>query len=213
MENITDIAKRIYESGLYGGSISDIVDELSTFKKECVKEIPLETVVIQRVWAMPNGLTFTIKPIRELLNRYIKDYMVVIDPFANNSEYGTITNDLNEDYKTDYHLDALEFLRLMPSSSCDVVLYDPPYSITQAAQLYKSYGKKKLEINVANMKYWAECKNEVARILKTEGIAITFGWNTNGIGKNRNFRQLEILIVAHGGSKNDTLVTIESKVV
>ena len=182
-------------------------------RMKSVKRSQIDRLVIQRIWAMPNGLTFTIKPIRELLQRYIAPDLIVVDPFANNSKYGTITNDLNEDYETDYHLDALEFLRLMADNSCDVVLYDPPYSITQAAQLYKSYGKKKLEINVANMKYWAECKNEVARILKNGGIAITFGWNTNGIGKNRNFRQLEILIVAHGGSKNDTLVTIERKVV
>lgn len=171
----------------------------------------VESININRIWAMPNGSTFTIKPIRELLERYVKDDYVIIDPFAKDSKYGTITNDLNEEYETDYNLDALEFLRLMESDSADMVLYDPPYSITQASTLYKSYGKKKLEINVANMKYWAECKNEVARILKTNGIAILCGWSSNGIGKGRGFKFEEILLVAHGGSKNDTIVTVEHK--
>jgi len=166
---------------------------------------------IIRKWAMPNGLTFKIKPIKEILEKYVKSGMVIIDPFANKNKWGTITNDLNPGFDTDYHLDALEFLRKMDSNSADVVLYDPPYSITQAAQIYKSYGKKRLEINVDNMKYWAECKNEISRILKTNGVAISCGWNSNGIGKGRGFEILEILLVAHGGSKNDTIVTVERK--
>jgi hypothetical protein len=78
--------------------------------------------------------------------------------------------------------------------------------------LYKEYGKKKLEINVANMKYWAEIKNEIARILKLNGRVICCGWNSNGLGKNRGFEMTDMLIVNHGGSKNDTLVTLEYKV-
>ena len=92
------------------------------------------------------------------------------------------------------------------------MLFDPPYSITQASELYKEYGKEKLEINVSNMKYWALCKDNVARILKSNGRVICCGWNTNGLGKNRGFEMDKILIVSHGGSKNDTLVTLEHKI-
>lgn len=164
---------------------------------------------IKRVWAMPNKNTFSIKPIKEFVEKYIGG--VIIDPFANNCKYGTITNDLNPEFDTTCHLDALEFLKLQESNSADVVLYDPPYSITQAAECYKSYGKEKLEVNVANMKYWALCKDNIARILKPGGICLCFGWNTNGLGKNRGFEMIEILIVPHGGSKNDTLCTAERK--
>ena len=168
-------------------------------------------VKINKVWAMPNSKTFTIKPIKQLIERYIQNAKVIIDPFANDCRYGTIRNDLNPEFDTDYHLDALEFLSETDSNSADLVLYDPPYSISQAAECYKSYGKEKLKINVANMKYWAECKNEIARILKTNGIVICCGWNTNGLGKGRGFEMQEILIVSHGGSKNDTLITVETK--
>ncbi len=159
---------------------------------------------------MPNKLTFTISPIKELIECYADG--VIVDPFANNSKYGTLTNDLNLEFDTDYNLDALTFLKQCDSASSDVVLYDPPYSITQAAQCYKSYGKEKLEINVANMGYWAKCKDEVARIAKSNSIVIIFGWNSNGVGINRGFNMLEILLVAHGGSKNDTIVTVERKI-
>jgi len=164
-----------------------------------------------RIWAMPNKLTFTIKPIKELVQKYVAKSKIIIDPFANQSSYGTITNDLNPEFETDYNLDALTFLRKMETGKADLVLFDPPYSITQAAQCYKDYGKDKLERSVANMGYWGDCKNEVARILKPNGIALICGWNSNGIGKNRGFEMLEILLVPHGGSKNDTIVTVERK--
>lgn len=166
---------------------------------------------INRIWAMPNKLTFTIKPIKEIVTKYLHESKVIIDPFANQSKYGTITNDLNPEFGTDYNLDALSFLKIMKSNSADLLLFDPPYSITQASQCYKDYGKDKLSTSVSNMKYWSECKNEVARILKPNGIAIICGWNSNGIGKGRNFEMIEILIVPHGGSKNDTIVTVEKK--
>lgn len=168
-------------------------------------------MVINKTWAMPNKNTFTIKPIKELIEKYLYDGAVVVDPFANNSKYGTITNDLNGEFETDYHLDALEFLKQLKAESADFILYDPPYSITQASECYKNYGKEKLETNVANMKYWKCCKDECARVLKPGGVLISFGWNTNGAGLRRGFETLEILIVSHGGSKNDTLVTVEEK--
>ena len=160
---------------------------------------------------MPNKLTFTIKPIRELVEFYCDTHETIVDPFANESKLGTITNDLNPEFNTTCNLDALAFLKLQESESCDLVLFDPPYSITQAAQCYKSYGKEKLEKGVHNMGYWAECKSEVARILKRNGRVIVCGWSTNGVGKGRGFKMEEILIVPHGGSKNDTLVTVEIK--
>jgi len=166
---------------------------------------------INRTWAMPNKNTFTILPIKDLLNKYITNDKIWIYGFANESKIATITNDLNPEYNTEYNLDALQFFKNYSDLTIDGVLFDPPYSITQASQCYKSYGKEKLEINVSNMGYWGEIKNQIARILKPNGIAICFGWNSNGIGKERGFSLIEILLVPHGGSKNDTIVTVEKK--
>jgi len=76
---------------------------------------------------MPNKNTFSIKPIKEMIAREITDG-VWIDPFANNNKLATITNDLNPEYDTDYHLDANDFLKQFEDESIDGVLYDPPYS-------------------------------------------------------------------------------------
>ena len=86
------------------------------------------TIKINKVWAMPNKNTFSIKPIQELLKKYIKPELLSIDAFANSSKIATITNDIDTQYDTDYNLDALDFYKLFDSNSVDIVLYDPPYS-------------------------------------------------------------------------------------
>lgn len=158
---------------------------------------------IARIWAMPNKWTFTIPPIAELL----KEEMVGLtaDPFAGKNSPAHEQNDIEEtagNIDAD-HTDALTWLKGKRTARYDTVLYDPPYSITQA----RMYGKKEF----SSMKYWADCKNEIARILKPGGKAICFGWSSMGIGKNRGFEMNRILLVPHGGSKNDTIVTVETK--
>ena len=154
---------------------------------------------IDRVWAMPNKWTFTIKPIKELLESEVGDG-VWCDPFAgeNGGKYAEHTNDIERGGK-----DALTYLQEFSDEQFDGVLFDPPYSITQA----RMYGKKEF----SSMKYWADCKNGIARILKPGGKAICFGWSSMGLGKNRGFELQRILLVPHGGSKNDTICTVETK--
>ena len=164
-------------------------------------------MLISRVWAMPNKWTFTIKPIKQLLSRYSigKEW---IDPFAGENSPADITNDLNPERPAKYHLDALEFLQ--QQNEAEGVLYDPPYSFRQASECYKKVGRE--AFIVTRMDYWSKCKNEITRICKPDGIVISFGWNSNGMGKNRGFEILEILIVPHGGDKHDTIVTVERKI-
>lgn len=148
---------------------------------------------------MPSRWTFTIKPIRELLAEEVLG-IGWVDPFAgqNGKLYSQTLNDIEYG-----GTDALTFLKSLESESANGVLYDPPYSITQA----RMYGKKEF----SSMKYWGDCKTEIARILRPGGKAICFGWSSMGIGKNRGFEMKRILLVPHGGSKNDTMVTVEIK--
>lgn len=159
---------------------------------------------------MPNKNTFSIPPIKELVARYTQNQNVIVDPFANNSKIGTITNDMNPKYGTMYHMDALEFLQQLESESADVVLYDPPYSLRQVKECYEGVG---ITVTAEHTKasWRARHLDEIARILKPNGLCLCFGWNTNGVGKKRGFEMIEALIVPHGGSKNDTLCTVEIK--
>ena len=165
---------------------------------------------ITRVWAMPNKNTFTIFPIRAFVERLIEGANVIVDPFANECKYGTITNDLNPSYDTTYHMDALDFLRLIPANSADLVLYDPPYSLRQVKESYEGVGIAMTQEN-AQSSWRARHLDEIARILKPKGKAICFGWNSNGVGKTRGMEMVRVLLVSHGGSHNDTICTVEIK--
>ncbi len=166
-------------------------------------------MIIHRVWAMPNKNTFSIKPIKELIEKY-NTGGTIIDAFANNSKIATITNDLDTQYNTDYHMDALDFFKIFEDKSVDMVLYDPPYSPRQVSECYKNLGKT-VNMQTTQASYWSNHKKEIGRIVKTGGIVITCGWNSGGIGEKYGFKIIEVLLVPHGGWHNDTIVTVEKK--
>jgi hypothetical protein len=167
-------------------------------------------MIINKKWEMPNANTFSIKCINELIYKYFDDKYLSIDPFANINKIAKFTNDLCKEYKTTHNLDALEFLKLFNDASVDFVLYDPPYSPRQVSEVYKKHGFS-VNMQTTQSIFWTKIKHEISRIVKPNGICISFGWNSNGIGKKLNFTALEILLVAHGGIHNDTICTVEKK--
>ena len=158
---------------------------------------------------MPNKNTFDIPPIHKIIDKYI--FGVSIDPFANKNRIATITNDLDPQYQCDYSMDALDFLKSFVDDSVDTVLYDPPYSPRQVSECYRKLNQT-VNMETTSASYWANQKKEISRIVKKDGIVITCGWNSGGIGINNGFEIVEILLVAHGGWHNDTIVTVERKV-
>jgi hypothetical protein len=71
---------------------------------------------------------------------------------------------------------------------------------------------KTVNMQTTQSSFWGDLKKEISRIVKVEGVVISFAWNTNGIGKTKGFEIIEILTVAHGGNHNDTLCTVEKKI-
>lgn len=167
------------------------------------------SIQIERVWAMPNKNTFDIKPIHELIVEELTDGLW-IDPFANTNKLASVTNDLNPDYDTDYHMDALDFMKMFDSDSVDGVLYDPPYSPRQVSECYNNVGYN-VTWDTTKASFWGNHKREISRIVKIGGKVITFGWNSGGIGYKYGFEIERILLVPHGGWHNDTICTVEVK--
>jgi hypothetical protein len=164
---------------------------------------------IERKWAMPSKNTFTIKPIKELLERYGvgKNW---IDPFAGEYSSAEITNDLNPNKPTKYHLEAIDFLKQL-KGEYGGGLYDPPYSLRQIMECYDGFGAT-VDKKWATTKFYSDTKTELANKIKTGGICISFGWNSIGLGKKRGFEIVEILLVSHGRLHNDTICTVEKKI-
>jgi len=187
----------------------------------------------ERIWCMPNKQTFSIKPIRELLEEELPSQEIRfcgeddedllrrygydckpqwIDPFVNHCghQYANVTNDLNPEFKADFHLDALEFLKTFRDESVDGVLFDPPYSPRQVSECYKGVGIK-VTSETTQSSFYTKLKKEIARIVKPNGKVICFGWNSGGVGKKLGFELVRILLVPHGSVHNDTIVTVEVK--
>ena len=167
-------------------------------------------ILFNRQWEMPNSNTFDIKCISLLIHKYHKSEMISIDPFANKNRIAKITNDLDPEMNADYCMDALDFLKHFDDNSIDFVLYDPPYSPRQVSECYKKLSKT-VNTQTTQSSFWGNLKKQISRITKPNAIVISFGWNTNGIGKTNGFEIVEILLVAHGGIHNDTIVTVEKK--
>jgi len=159
---------------------------------------------------MPNKWTFKIPPIAELVARYVGDGKGWIDPFAGMYSPAEFTNDLNPEMPTTYHLDALDFLKML-QGQYQGVLFDPPYTPRQVKESYNSVGRH-MEQDDALLGYKrGQYKSLIAPLVKTGGVSISCGWNSVGIGKKLGFRIIEILLVCHGSDHNDTICTVERK--
>ena len=158
---------------------------------------------------MPSKWTFEIIPIRQFVHKYINDN-VWIDPFAGFNSPANITNDLNTDAPTDYHLEAEDFMKTVEPDFYGCI-FDPPYSLVQVSKSYASLGLRFYgKANPTGS--FPRVRNIISEKIQIGGIVLHFGWNSNGFGKGRNFEILEILLVAHGGNRNDTICMAERKV-
>lgn len=164
---------------------------------------------ITRTWAMPNKETFKIKPIAELLSRWVGDGKGWIDPFAGDNSPAEFTNDLNPKKKAKTHKEAVDFCKEQ-TQMFNGVLFDPPYSGRQVKEHYNEIGLD-ISTNHTNSNFYWKVKRAIANKIKESGYAISFGWNSNGFGKKYGFEIIEILLVPHGSSHNDTIVTVERK--
>ena len=166
-------------------------------------------IIMNRYWAMPDKFTFRIAPIADLLKRY-EVGIGWIDPFAGDYSPAEITNDLNPKRRAKYHLHAKEFADQLDGVYSGI-LFDPPYSLRQVRECYDEIGIDLLSKEDTNY-FPRNIKNIIAPKIKQYGFAISFGWSSEGFGMKSGFIIREILLVAHGGKHNDTIVTVEQKI-
>ena len=159
---------------------------------------------------MPNKWTFQIKPIAELLTRYVGDGKGWIDPFAGMNSPAEMKNDIRPDMKADYHMDALDFLKTLDGRRFNGIIFDPPYSLHQMKECYDGIGRKMTSREATE--FYGDLRKVIKRLILPGGIGISFGWNSIGLGKTHGWQIIEILLVCHGRAHNDTIVTVERKV-
>ena len=165
--------------------------------------------MMSRAWAMPSGATFTIKPIKSLLEKYVGDGKLWADPFAGNNSPAEFTNDLDPSTKAKDHELAKDWVRKLPSN-LKGALFDPPYSYRQVMEHYTAIGRTVHQDDTGSY-FYSSVKRLLAPKIEFGGLIICFGWNSTGMGKNLGFSLVEVLLVCHGGHNNDTIVTVEKR--
>lgn len=161
-------------------------------------------MIITREWCMPSIWTFKLPPVRKIISRYLTENWA--DPFAGQFSPVDITNDI-EGRGAKYSMDGLEFLKTLKDESVEGVLFDPPYSTEQCLRRYTP----KCNGTAGRAEYWSKCKDEITRIIKPGGHVISFCWDSCGIGKNRGFEIIEIMLLCHGACHQDTIITVDKK--
>lgn len=175
----------------------------------------MSNIKFNRTWAMANSETFSIKPIGDFVKRYLlKSKFHTVDPFARNTCLAENTNDINPNTLAKYHLDALEFLKLMKSQGvwCDVLILDPPYTPRQVSECYKELGLKVTQQDTQNARFMKNLRDEADKIMYKDGIVLSFGYNSVGMGIKRGYKIEEILLCCCGGMHNDIICLAERKI-
>jgi hypothetical protein len=125
------------------------------------------------------------------------------DPFANESfttkqhdNQFWYTNDLNPKFNTMYNLEANEFSEKMlelnknTNLEFDLLLFDPPYNLSQLKKQYEGIGKDLEQWQC--LRPFDKCKDELARTVKLGGSVIHFGFGSRAFGKRRGFETIAI---------------------
>jgi hypothetical protein len=170
-----------------------------------------QDIIFSKQWCMPSHHTFEMKPVLAFINRHQNTTgLPSTDPFSGRSMIADIRNDLDPETGCQTNTDALFFLQSLKDNSIGLLYFDPPYSVRQVSECYRKLGLT-VNMETTQSSFWTKLKKEVQRVVIPGGKVLSFGWNTQGIGKGLGFKQIEIMIVSHGGPHNDTLCTAEIK--
>jgi hypothetical protein len=167
--------------------------------------------VVTRAFGFPNEDTLSCPPIADFARRWLADRAVIVDPFARNSHWATLySNDLNPATRARFHMHAWLFLWMLARQKvcADAVIFDPPFSPTQVKRVYDSIGVKADRRDTQTARLKRVCRWLIRRISGPGTVVLSFGWNTQGMGREWNLE--ELLICDHGGDHNATLCRAET---
>ena len=146
-----------------------------------------------------NRWTFKIKNIREWVEKTCEGKVLNLFAGITKLNLDETRNDLDETSLAEYHKDALAFVKEWDGEKFDTTLLDPPYSYRKSMEMYKGIKASPFR----------QLKDEIPRILKKNGIVITFGYHSNTMGKIRGFQVERIGLFSHGGAIHDTIASVE----
>ncbi len=112
-----------------------------------------------------------------------------------------IRNDIDPTMDAVYNLDALDFVKGWAGFPFDTIIADPPYSYRKSMEMYNGNLNSRFKL----------IADEIPKILKQDGIVISFGYHSTFMGKKRGFDLKELCVFAHGGAQHCTIGIIEGR--
>jgi hypothetical protein len=149
--------------------------------------------------------TFQVKGIRQWVEERCKG-MWVLNLFAGPTRLEgciEITNDLNTQFNTLYHMDALDCVKklIVMGAQFHRIVLDPPYSYRKSMEMYEGNRNSRFK----------EICDLLPQLLVPGGKVITFGYHSIVMGASRGFQVEEICLISHGGAMRTTIATVEEK--
>lgn len=132
----------------------------------------------------------------------------LVDPFARRcfstqrpQGLNCTTNDLDPTMPTDFHMEANDFCELMHAEGkqFDLILWDPPYNLSQLKRQYDGIGKK-LEL-WQTLQPFTRAKDAIIQCLRPGGSIISLGFNSRGFGERRNMERMAVYNIEPAGTE------------
>jgi hypothetical protein len=82
-------------------------------------------------------------------------------------------------------------------------------TLRQIAECYKSVGREPTTVDTQNVAPYSRVRGALSEILRLGGVALTFGWQSSGLG--RAWETRESLRVQHGGAQNDGICVAQRR--
>lgn len=78
-------------------------------------------------------------------------------------------------------------------------------------RVYKGSGLERDGGGTRNSELYSRVRDAIPGALTANGIVLSFGWSSAGMGKKHGFEIIELLLVCHGGAHNDTICLAERR--
>jgi len=145
-----------------------------------------------------NKYTFSRKPIKKWVENNSKGKVLNLFAGMTRLSLNEFRVDMDKTMIANWYGDAYDFIKDC-KKKFDTIILDPPYAYRKSMEMYNGHKASKFN----------EIKDMIPKILKRDGIVITFGYHSVSMGKKRGFIQDKILLMSHGGAIHDTIAVIE----
>ena len=178
----------------------------------------MKEMIINHIMCEKKRNIFETECAHDIINR--NKIGVTVDVYSGGNSIADIKNDFDHSYDTDYHMEAVEFLKTLDTCSCDTIICDPPTCSSDSKYWRDKLGLPKIVdvidgkervVQYTQINYWSILNREISRVMKPGGIVIYSGCTSTGVGKKLGFELKELNILCHGGWTPDTYITVETK--